>query len=48
MSFVVRQLSKTPAIGFLECLGHQCLPLADKLDVLFRDDAFAALFPTHG
>jgi transposase len=28
--------------------GHQYLRLADELDALFTDDAFLALFPTHG
>jgi transposase len=28
--------------------GHRYLRLADELDTLFRDDAFLALFPTHG
>jgi transposase len=28
--------------------GHKYLRLADELDALFTDDAFLALFPTHG
>jgi transposase len=28
--------------------GHRYLRLADELDTLFHDDAFLALFPTHG
>jgi transposase len=28
--------------------GHRYLRLADELDMLFTDDAFRALFPTHG
>jgi transposase len=28
--------------------GHKYLRLADGLDALFTDDAFLALFPTHG
>jgi transposase len=28
--------------------GHRYLRLADELDTLFRDEAFLALFPTHG
>ena len=28
--------------------GHRDLRLADELDTLFTDEAFLALFPTHG
>jgi transposase len=28
--------------------GHRYLRVADELEMLFHDDAFAALFPTHG
>jgi transposase len=28
--------------------GHKYLRPADELDALFTDDAFLALFPTHG
>src|SRR6266511_1433371 len=28
--------------------GHRYLRLADELDTLFTDEAFLALFPTHG